>query len=354
MSRPSRGGAVPCVLAAAVLLVGCVAPDPLRHDDRLHAWLEFTDADRVDAHVEWAARLGLDLRVAVVEGRHDAAYVRAACAAAEEHDVALSLWPLLAEADGYWPNQANASAFSTWATELAALQTDGCPRLDAVVVDMEMPIDRSETLTDADLGVADRLVSLTTSVDVDAFEAARSTYADLVDRLHAQGLRAYLTTLPMLVDDRFDGDEGIAQALWTPVEGIDWDRLSFQVYRTLFDEYGASLLGSEEPFGPGLTTSYATDIELYWPERGSLDLGTTGEGMVDHDGMEEPAELLGDIAAGLAAGVPLEAINVYSLEGLLEHDDPAAWVRTPEPREAEVPAQVDEIRAVIASLDELL
>ncbi|GEM_PF-6927246 len=343
-----------CLVVLSCSLVGCVQPDPLRHDDRLHAWLEFTDVDRVETHVEWAATLNLDLRVAVVQGRHDANYARTVCAAAEAHDVGLSLWPLLDEADGYWPNQSNATQFATWATELAALQTDGCPRLDAVVVDMEMPIDRSETLTDTTLTVSQRLTALSSSVDLGAFEAARSTYSDLVDSLHERDLRVFLTTLPMLVDDQLDGDEGIAQALWTPVEGVAWDRLSFQVYRTLFDEYARSLLGTEEPFGAGLVTSYAADIELYWPDTGSLDLGTTGEGMVEHDGMEEPAELQADIAAGLDAGVPLEAINVYSLEGLLEHDDPAAWVGTPEPRAALVAPEVDEIRAVVQGLDELL
>ena len=39
--------------------------------------------------------------------------------------------------------------------------------------------------------------------------------------------------MPTLIDDEMDGDEGIAHALWTPVQGIPWDRASFQVCRTV-------------------------------------------------------------------------------------------------------------------------
>ncbi len=344
-----------CALGLLLPLLGaCTSVEPIRHDDRLQAWLEFTSIDTVAAQVADAAELFLDLRVAVIQGQHDAAFVRAACAAADEHDVALILWPLLDPSDGYWPNQGNAPAFAAWTLQLADAAPKDCPRLDGFVVDMEMPIDRAETLSGVGLSLTERITALVDGADPVAFEAARGAYTELVGELHARGLRVFVSSLPMLIDDELDGDEGIAHALWTPVQDIPWDRASFQVYRTLFAEYATSLLGTDDTFGPGLVTSYAEHIEAFWGDAASIDLGTTGAGVVEHGGMEAPAELQEDIAAALAAGIPLHAINVYSLEGLLEHDDPAAWVRTPSPAEGAEEQPVESIRNIIQGLDELL
>lgn len=347
-----------CLLIAIACLTGCPSappdPAPLRHDDRLHAWLEFTSPEEVDAQMAAAADLALDVRVAVIEGQHDLDFVEAACAAAEAHDVALMLWPLLDVAEGYWPNQSNAVAFVEWATTLADAVPTRCPRLDGIVVDMEMPIDRSEMLTGDGLSLTERLTTLVDGADPEAFEAARGVYRDFVEAMHARDLRVAVTTLPMLIDDELDGDEGIAWALWTPVQDIPWDRASFQVYRTLFAEYATAFLGSESTFGPGLVTSYGEHIAAFWDGAASIDLGTTGLGMVEHGGMTDPQELQEDIAAALAAGIPLQAINVYSLEGLLLHDDPPAWVGTPSATAGPEEPAVEQIRDIVQGLDELL
>ena len=155
----------------------------------------------------------------------------------------------------------------------------------------------------------------------------------------------------MLVDDRLDGDESIAMALWTPVEGLGWDRVSFQVYRTLFAAYSANLLGTDDVFGPGLVSSYAADIIDLYGDRAAIDVGATGPGMLVHGGMTEPVELQGDIAAALAAGISLNAIHIYSLEGLVAQDDPHAWVAIPEPSAPSDETAVGSIRGWIQDMD---
>ncbi len=336
------------------LLAGCTTAEAIRHDDRLHAWIEFTSIDTIRDQIAGAAGLSLDVRVAVIEGTHDAAFVQTACSAAAEHDVGLVLWPLLVEEDGYWPNQGNAEPFSAWTRELADAASSDCPQLDGFVVDMEMPIDRSETLSGEGLSLTERLTALVDGADPVAFEAARETYIDLVDDLHDRDLRVFVSTLPMLIDDELDGDEGIAHALWTPVQGIPWDRASFQVYRTLFAQYAQSLLGTDDVFGPGLVTSYGEHIEAFWGDAASIDLGTTRTGVVGAIAMESASELQEDIAAALAAGIPLHAVNVYSLEGVLDRDDPEAWVQIPDPAQGAEEQPVESIRSIIQGLDELL
>jgi hypothetical protein len=219
---------------------------------------------------------------------------------------------------------------------------------------MEMPIDRSETLSGEGLSLTERITTLVDGADPVAFEAAREAYIELVDDLHGRGLREFVSTLPMLIDDELDGDEGIAHALWTPVQDIPWDRASFQVYRTLFARYAQSLLGTDDVFGPGLITSYGEHIEAFWGDAASIDLGTTRTGVVGAIAMESASELQEDIAAALAAGIPLHAINVYSLEGVLDRDDAEAWVQIPPPAEGAEEQPVESIRNIIQGLDELL
>jgi len=157
----------------------------------------------------------------------------------------------------------------------------------------------------------------------------------------------------MLVDDALDGDETIAHALWTPIEGVEWDLLTFQVYRSLFQAFAPALSEDAGEFTPGLITSYADDIQATWGARGGLDLGTTAEGMISEGGLEGPEALQADIAAGLAAGVPAGRIHLYSLEGAADRPDGADWVALPQAAAAEPDPATLEVRALIATLDGL-
>lgn len=340
-----------------ILLAGCSgAFDPLRHEDRPAVWVEFVEPATLPDRVAFAAEHDLDVHLAFQDGEHDADWLASTCEAAEANDVAVMLWPLLAYDDGYWANQANAAAFveHTWAA--VDLARRRCPRLDGVVVDMEMPYDRAQdlqALLEDGGSAADLAGFLLQGRDPDVFEAARGVYAQLCDDLHAEGLRCSFTGLAMLADDPLDGDETIATALWTPVVGVDWDEISVQVYRSLFDAYfAAALEDPSERFGAGLAGSYAASAVLYWEERAGIDLGTTGRsGIGVPDGLADAAALQADFAAALDAGIAPGNVAIYSLEGLDDRDDAAAWVAVPEPAPAPPDPAAEEIRALFRDLD---
>ena len=340
------------------IALGCtsgVSDSEPTEEASLQAWLEFTDVGEVPKHLRAAAHFRLDIRLAIQAGVHDQVFIETACAAAASHDLELTLWPLLAEEDGYWPNQSNAEAFSDWALEVLDWTTDSCDALQAVVVDMNMPIERRDIWVADEVGsTADRVALLEKGMDETAFLAAKDVYQNWIEvvRFRHPNVAVHLSTSPMLVDDRWDGDESIAMALWTPVEGLDWDRVSFQVYRTVFSAYSASLLGTDDGFGPGLVSSYAADIIDLYGDRAAIDVGATGPDQWGHGGMTEPGELQGDIAAALDAGIPLNAIHIYSLEGLVDQDEPHAWVAIPEPSAVSDEAAVDSIRDWIRIMDE--
>lgn len=349
----------PLIPATLMLWAGCPAedkgPPPISHPDRMTVWAEFVTRDQAPGLAAFAAANGLNLNLAVMEDLHDRDYVGAFCVEAEVNDVALTLWPLLSEAKGYWPNQANVEDFAAYVWTLVDWARDLCPRLEGIVIDLEMPIDRAremERMFNEGGSVNDIVVFLINGIDEEAFETARERFADLVDDLQADGYRVTASTLPMVVDDYDDGDESIAMALWTPVEGIDWNGISFQIYRSLFDGvFSAGLDDPTVPFTSGLITSYSRSILTYFPERGGIDLGTTGQGIGTATPLASADELQSDIAAALAEGIPQGRINIYSLEGVMEQTDATDWVVVPAANPVPIDANTDEIRNLFAGLD---
>ena len=332
--------------------------DPLVHDDRMAAWLEFDDPANLPARMTYAADNAVDVNLAYQQGKHDPAWLESACAAAAEADVAIALWPLLPEADGYWANQANATQFAAYTLASLEEARQVCPRLFAVTVDMEMPYDRAQevqALIEGGGSAIDLASMLLDGRDPVAFEASRTTFAELCDKLHTEGLECRFTGLPMLADDLADGDETLAQGLWTPMAGIDWDLVSVQVYRSLFDAHFAPALGDPPPtFTPGLIASYADTMATAFGDRAAIDLGTTGSsGVGVTDGLATAADLQADIAAALAAEVTVDHVAIYSLEGLDEHDDAAAWLAVPDPLVPDPDPAAADLRELFSNLDAL-
>lgn len=331
-----------------------VTPRPLRQPDRMRLWTEELPEDQIAARVAFVAAQGLGLNVNIQKGRHDRAYLQKLCDHAARHAVALRLWPNLSNESGYWVGQANADEFVGWTRDLTSLAKTACPRLDGIVFDLEMPMYRVGELASMRAAGASNLQIATwflEHIDEAAFERARGVLAEEVRRLRADGYSATASTLPMNADDYDDGDETIAKALWTPIEGIDWEQVSFQVYRNLYDQQFPNM--SKTPYTSGLIASYAKSAVAKWGPRAAVDLGTTGAGIGIPMGLASAAELQSDIAAALAEGIAPGHVAIYSLEGVLDKADAPAWLRLPAPMAA-VPTTTDlEPREQFQQLDAL-
>jgi hypothetical protein len=338
-----------------LFLLACGGFDPVHHDDRLTAWVEFVPTDEMPARMQFAADHDLDVAVAIAQDVHTVDDLRAICRAADDAGVGITLWPLLSKDDGYWANQANVDQFADWTREIVEDSRTNCRHMDGVTIDLEMTWDRAlalSVLVAEGGGVVDIAQFVLTGVDEAAYSHSVDVFGDLIADVHDEGLRAEITTLPMLADDVADGDNGIALALGTPVEGLDADAISIQVYRSTFDDlYSAALADPTERFGPGLVASYAASATDAWGDRAAVDLGLTGfEGA---DGLDSAADLQDDVAAALGAGIPVDHIAVYSLEGLDGKADADAWLAVPEPSVPADDPATDEIRGLFHALDGL-
>lgn len=274
----------------------------------------------------------------------------------EREGVPVRPWILLEEADGYWPGSTNAEAF-------AALARAVMDRWDAeglapttLLVDMEMHRERADQLQamleQDGLDLPKFIAFFQEGVDRDQFAAATQTYAALADEAHERGWKVLCTTLPNVLDDYGDGDDSLRQALGIPVEGIDFDVITFQAYTTLFSGLFASILDGKE-LTSYMVYSYAQTAIEQFGSRAGLDIGTTGTGVSDSPVYPSPTELRADLEAGAAAGIPPDRINVFSLGGILDRPEPDAWLQplTESPAAPPEDEGTASIRSLIATLD---
>jgi len=243
-------------------------------------------------------------------------------------------WLLLDEADGYWPGSTNASIFASKARQLISLWTNtyGLPPT-TFVVDMEMRVDRfrrlNEMLAEPVPNVIAIAAFMASGINRWQYFWATQTYAALVNELRWKGWKVHCTTLPQIADDYSDGDDGIRQAMGIPIDGINWNSISIQTYRSIFAQQTGGL-----PLTPFFVYDYGKMAKRNWGSKAGLDIGLTWAGI---DGgsaalastYASADELKRDVEAALAAGFRADQIFVYNLEGLYQRPPAAEWVQTP-------------------------
>ena len=338
---------------APVYDVGQLEPRAETPPDFVAVWAEFMTDEEVIDSLPLLREHHLALNLAWTVDRLDDPALFDIVGWAQAYEVPVNPWLLLEESDGYWPGSTNAQLFADTATELMDLWDERGLSPTTLIVDMEMEIERAEQLTvflEGDTPDITGLVEfLRAGVDEEQFAEATSIYADLADAAHDRGWQVLLTTLPMILDDYEDEDDTIRQALGIPVDDIDWDVMTFQVYRTLLGRFS---LSDAEPTSYLIYDYALTAIELFG-ERAGLDLGLVGTGVSGSPTYESPAMLLEDIEAGLAAGIPRTQIQVYNWDGIVERTPSEDWLLpvqgTPEaPPEGEATSQ---LRGTISALD---
>lgn len=283
------------------------------------AWCELPAPASVRPWLGLLAERGVDLCLAwPTDGPPDARLALAAEAA--RRGVRVRPWPLLSRDDGYWAGAANADAFA--AAALAVLDHwEGAGLAPGwLMVDVEPPYARAAALDEALRRRPPnvRRVIRLLRADTADLTRARRIYAALVADARRRGWRVALTTLPFVVDG-----EGLARALALPVDGVPWDRITLQVYRTMFDDLVPRPVG--RGFGPGLVHAYARAARARFGDRAGLDLGLVGEGVWPASVYAGPADLGADLAAAHAAGIPPSHLHVYDLGGIIERGPSEQW-----------------------------
>lgn len=289
-------------------------------------WYESGDLAPLRDSLPWLAAHGLEVNLALHEGETDFAGLDELLPAAAEAKVRIHIWPLLHPDDGYFPNVRNADRFATWWDELVTrAETRGDP-VSTFVVDMEPPLDvlREVQRIAADTGnFMEAIDYLVDRYDAAVYSAGRARLAALVADTQNRGYRVVASTLFFVLDDFADGDDDIQRVFDSPIADMGFDEVSFQVYRSAFNDIlGGTLLEPGVLLSPFVVYDYAATAREHFDTAAALDLGLVGS-----PGYEQPVALLADIAAARGAGIPLTRLNVYSLQAVLEDSTTAdAWV----------------------------
>ncbi len=256
------------------------------------------------------ARRELQLLVAVQPGQLQGALSLLERAA--ELDLSVGLWPLLDDAHGRWLNPRNAHAFEAWATQLLDVTLAARLRLDAMVLDLEPPIDEVQAALDGELKTARAWLGR----DLDG-----AVHHRLVGRVRDAGLEAVAAVVPtVLLEGR--ASRGWQRALGTPIDA-DYDRVSAMTYTTLFEGYGLGVIGRDD--ARALLARFAREALARLGSRASLSLGAVGIGALgDERTYRGPEELAEDVA--IARGEGVEDLALFDLSGVLARGPIEPWL----------------------------
>ena len=315
----------------------------------LRFWVEHLDAcETVERALPLLEEYGAGVCIATFE-RSLTESNAAALRTLGQAGLQVGLWPLLSLEQGYFPNERNVAAYDShvrrvieWAEENGAVP-------DLLAVDLEIPIDQMNSLLDRSRpGGLKRLVdTMRDNRDPARYLRAKSCLNELNFWLHARGIRTIVALLPWVALE-IEGDSELLQDLMeTPVTGIGWDILSPMWYSSMF---------------PGLTGGAITERDADWlgydsclwlktrhPARAGVSLGVTGTGVLgDEQAFTNPEGLMVSVRAALSAGI--RDISIYNLEGVLDSDDPAAWLEALHGAGPAVPPRSDRAARFLAAM----
>lgn len=296
-------------------------------------WVEHATPGDVHLALAPIARAGVALHLA---WRADAPDDEAKLALARHADalgVELRVWPLVEPAHGYWAGALNAARFRAGAMAVLDAWERAGVRPAWLVVDLEPPWDDAAALDRALRARrldADALARLRPIRSSEYDDAARE-YEALVADCHRRGVRVLATTLPFVVDAAGPARRAVERALGVVVEPVPWDRVTLQVYRTLFETLLPAALVS-----PALVRGYARSARhVFGADRAGLDLGLVGGGVVPARAYEGPHDLALDLAAARSEGIPAAHLHVFGLDAMLQRAPLGPWLAPPhatEPR----------------------
>lgn len=237
-------------------------------------------------------------------------------------------WLVLGWCDGYFPGASNYAVYTT-----AAKLLDRWWRLEQgfapneFLIDMELRWSRTQKLNAED-NAAERIALLSSWVNSTEFDLATMAYANLANELKALGWRIVGSTAGHLLDDFIDGDDDLLQAFGTPLVGIAWDKIEWQLYRTLYQQqlpWGSPQLSNFMIYDYLANTAERVMAQHFNGAELGVIVGLTDSGLIYSSGGTYNDVLWGqgisrevqlDADAARLAGVPPAHISVYSLYGL--------------------------------------
>ncbi|MCB9653493.1 MAG: hypothetical protein H6729_05075 [Deltaproteobacteria bacterium] len=255
--------------------------------------------------------------------------------------VPIGVWPLLEDAEGYWPSEQNVEAFVSRVSRALDFVTLGgaSSMLRTVAIDLEPPLEVTRLLLEGSL--SDRLRTLARGAKAARTAERRNARTEAVERfaalqhgLEARGLETIATAIPPVLFDLEAGADYWQSLFRTPSWSASWSKVSPMMYTSILRSFlpfqaPKAQKGEDEQTrgGLGSTLVYlaARALSAHAPARASISLGCVGVGKLgDEPVMTHPAQLKRDVCAARSGGV--DDLALFALEGVLASSSPEAWL----------------------------
>lgn len=233
-------------------------------------------------------------------------------------------WPLLADADGYWPSTANVAAFSTRVEALLLSARRAGLVLPWLAIDLEPPVhDAGRGARGSSPAALPRAaVAAVGRLDRRRFARGTAVFAALHQRIARAGTRTLAIAYPFVSADLRRGGTTMQELCEAPLEA-GWDQVAIMTYGSMIAGYSRGLLGVEDARWYGFR-ALGRLASAFGPRAGAF-IGVVGHGKLgDEPCYDDPAELGRDAAAARAAGV--SHLGLFCLEGILDRPDPERWL----------------------------
>ncbi|HEY9840499.1 MAG TPA: hypothetical protein V6D23_08605, partial [Candidatus Obscuribacterales bacterium] len=208
-------------------------------------WAEFMPYRWIIGDLARLRMHGLQLNLAIPAGRMADPDLKRLLQAAAAAGVPVGAWLLLEDSQGYWPNAENARAFCELVERFCLWLAAEALQVAEIIVDMETPLALSRLLKGQLFkGLQLEYRRWQSPLNAERFAQATGLFRQLVDAVHATGLRIQVVTYPFLVHDAAAGNTAFQEFLQVPVTPVAWDRIALMVYRSSFQDVSPLRLSS--------------------------------------------------------------------------------------------------------------
>lgn len=247
--------------------------------------------------------------------------------------VPLSVWPMLADAEGRWANAVNASAFVRLLRETARPLASADATPGEVLFDLEPSFTHARALAvsggpagESVLGRARVLLRPRAAplglARARAMDAASKELGRAIADLHDRGIGTAAAIWPLVALDG-PGERGWQSLLGTPVDALATGRTSVMIYTSILEGWSRGALRRRD--ATALLGAASARVVRRWGERAGVSLGCVGTGaLVNEPVYREPAELAEDVALARAAGV--SDLSLFDLGGVLRREPAEGWL----------------------------
>jgi len=221
--------------------------------------------------------------------------------------VPLSVWPMVADAEGRWASVHNVATFIAFVDRVVSVV-----EASDVLVDLEPPFAVVEKLAHG---------GGTRPPRREGYARAAKILAEAVGSWRRVGRTTSLAVWPFVALD--GARAGWQTLLGTPVDALAADHVSVMMYTSILEGWSRGAV--RRPDACELLAGATARATAKWGARAGVSLGCVGTGaFADEPIYRSPRELAEDVAIARAAGC--DALSLFDLGGVLARAPAEAWL----------------------------